>query len=340
MNCDDAIELLPWLLNGTLESAERDEVRGHLASCERCRAALTDTRAAWTTFDQHLASEALVALAYGEPPAGIDPAVAERHLASCPQCAAELELARMSRRLEEDGDVALFPVASAARPLKAAEPRKDPAPSWRAAAIAAGLAAVVASTGWLHELRPATPAPRQPPRAAVPSPPPPAQPSPPADTAAFRQQLASLSAALQRLQERDKSNEEQARVAVTQLAELQKERTIPHAGSVLVLDTPSVTRNGAAPDAATPREVHGSGLPATLLLQAAKDEQGAAARRAEIVDDAGKRLDVEGLLTVNDLGYYALALPPGFLKPGRRYTIQLSDARSGQKREQFTLQVQ
>src|SRR5690242_2639193 len=107
MNCDDAIEFLPWLLNGSLEAGERDEVRRHLATCERCRAALTDTRDAWGIFSQHLPSEALVALAYGETPAGIDPVLAERHLASCPQCAAELELARTSRRLEEDDRIAV-----------------------------------------------------------------------------------------------------------------------------------------------------------------------------------------------------------------------------------------
>src|SRR3954454_11692273 len=109
MNCDQAIEFLPWLLNGTLEATESGEVRRHLATCERCRAALNDTRDAWTIFSQHLSSEALVALAHGEAPAGIDPALAERHLASCPECAAELELARTSRRLEEYEKIAVFP---------------------------------------------------------------------------------------------------------------------------------------------------------------------------------------------------------------------------------------
>jgi anti-sigma factor RsiW len=110
MTCDQAIELLPWLLNGTLDAAERDEVRRHLASCESCRQALRATRDTWDLFDQHIPSQDLVALAWGDRPAGIDPALAEAHLASCPQCAAELELARMSRRLEEEGNVAVFPV--------------------------------------------------------------------------------------------------------------------------------------------------------------------------------------------------------------------------------------
>lgn len=342
MNCDDVSELLPWLLNGTLEIAERDEVRRHLATCERCRAALEDTREAWTTFDQHLASEALVALAYGETPVGIDPAVAERHLASCPQCAAELELVRMSRRLEEDDKVAIFPTP---RPLTTAAAPAGAPSSWRGAAIAAGLAAIVASGGWLHELRQASSLAPRPAQAAIPPAPAPApsfpEPSSPAaETAALKRQLDSLASTLQQLQERDKSNQERTLGAMAQLAEMQKERGAPRAGSVFVLDTQAVVRGGETPEAPAAREVHGSNLPSTLLLQAMKEEPGASGRRAVIVDDAGKRLDVQDPLTLNDLGYFALALPAGFLKPGHRYTIQLSDARSGQKREQFTLHIQ
>jgi anti-sigma factor RsiW len=143
MNCDQAIEFLPWLLNGTLEATERDEVRRHLATCERCRAALNDTRDAWTIFAQHLPGDALVALAYGEIPADVDPAVAERHLATCPECAAELELARMSHRLEEDERIATFPaktVRDTGREYR----------TWRGGALAAGLAGLIAFGGWFH----------------------------------------------------------------------------------------------------------------------------------------------------------------------------------------------
>jgi hypothetical protein len=143
MTCDEAIELLPWLLNGTLEEGERGEVRRHLEGCERCREALAETWEAGEIFGQHLPSEALVVLAYGEPPAGIDPALAERHLASCPECAAELELARTSRHLEEDDKIAVFPTR------RAREERGAPR-SWRAAALAAGLAGLLAAGGWLQ----------------------------------------------------------------------------------------------------------------------------------------------------------------------------------------------
>src|SRR5215203_4757964 len=147
MNCDQAIELLPWLLNGTLTAEERTEVRGHLETCERCRQALGDTRQAWMVFNQHLPAETLVSMAYGEEPAGVDPALAERHLASCPQCSAELELVRTSHRLEEDDKVAIFPGPRSRRGTDGM-PR-----SWRAAALAAGLAGLIAGTGWFQTAR-------------------------------------------------------------------------------------------------------------------------------------------------------------------------------------------
>jgi anti-sigma factor RsiW len=142
MNCDEAIEFLPWLLNGSLEAAERDEVERHLATCERCRAALKDTRDAWTIFSQHIPREALVALAYDEVPAGVDPAVAERHLATCPECAVELELARMSRQFEGESIVP-FPIKKV--PKTDREYR-----TWRGAAMAASLTGLIAFGGWFH----------------------------------------------------------------------------------------------------------------------------------------------------------------------------------------------
>jgi anti-sigma factor RsiW len=143
MTCDQAIERLPWLLNGSLEPAEQEEVQGHLTICAACREALAETWEAGKIFGQHLPSATLVSMAYGEAPEGIDSALAERHLASCPECAAELELARMSRRLEEDRRVAPFP------------PRPSPDTgreyrTWRGAALAAGLAGLVAFSGWFQ----------------------------------------------------------------------------------------------------------------------------------------------------------------------------------------------
>jgi len=143
MNCENAIELLPWLLNGSLEPEEAAEARRHLEGCEACRQSWRETRQAWKVFSEHLPAEALVQLAYDEPLSGLDAGVAERQLGSCPQCAAELEMARMSRRLEEDDRIATFP-APARRPREVR--------TWRLTAMAAGLAAVVAAGGWFQSL--------------------------------------------------------------------------------------------------------------------------------------------------------------------------------------------
>lgn len=147
MTCEHATELLPWLLNGTLEPAERQEVLEHVRKCEACRRALDEARLALAAAGAHLPAEALVAAAFGEPmPPGIDAALVEEHLAACPQCAADLELARTSHALADE-EVLLFPRTAppAAVPVRQAAP----AGRWRAAALAAGLTAVLFAGGWL-----------------------------------------------------------------------------------------------------------------------------------------------------------------------------------------------
>ncbi len=148
MNCDQAIEFLPWLLNDTLDAGEREEVGRHLETCTRCREALAETREAWRIVAQHLPTEILVALAYGESATDVDPALVERHLASCPQCAAELEMATLSRRLEEEDKIAVFPGKPRRQPQGTGSYR-----SWRATALAASLAGLIAVSGWVHSAR-------------------------------------------------------------------------------------------------------------------------------------------------------------------------------------------
>src|SRR5215218_3341597 len=201
MNCETATELLPWFLNGTLDESERREVREHLASCPSCRQALEDTRLAWTVYDQHIPSEALVALAWGQvpegSPEGYDPDVLDRHLQSCPECAAELELVRTSRRLEEDDHIALFPGAGS-RSARAVTPAHTPR-RWRAAALAAGLAGMVAASGWIWSAGQARDLEQ---RLAAVRPAPvvtPAAPAVPQDNSADRERLAEMSAEVETL---------------------------------------------------------------------------------------------------------------------------------------------
>lgn len=100
MDCKDVDERLPWLLNGSLTTSEADEVRAHVAGCDRCRAELAETRGAYAVFGAHLPASAILDLAWDRPPDGVEAALARAHLEACRECGEELDLARESRRLE------------------------------------------------------------------------------------------------------------------------------------------------------------------------------------------------------------------------------------------------
>lgn len=193
MNCDLAAELLPWLLNGTLEAGERRELIAHLRGCDACRAALADTQLAWGIFDWHPSAAALVAYAgavEAAPAATRDAGAAaiDEHLAGCPKCAAELELVRTSRLLAdpaEDGRIAILPApreagkrqglpapaaaaatnapaaaatgsVAPAPPAAAAWGRRDDAAArraWQRSALAASVVGLLAATGWIESAR-------------------------------------------------------------------------------------------------------------------------------------------------------------------------------------------
>jgi putative zinc finger protein len=304
MTCDSAIELFPWLLNGTLATGERDEVWQHLETCKRCRLALAETRDAWSLFAQHLPSQDVVALAWGETPSE----AVEEHLASCPQCAAELELARMSRRLEQDDNVALFPAAKP-RPAAGAAPR-----TWRAAAVAAGLAAVVAATGWIYESRQASDLSARLARAEAPEAPA-ARPAGETPT----QEEGAL-AELDRLRALQQENEKKAADAAAQVARLERDfgaLVRPQAGGMVDLGSGDVVRAGA-PE--TPEKTVKGDQFVTLLLPARGARPGE--RQAEIVDASGKVVRrLSGLPVTQE--FHSIVLPPGSLPPGS-YTLRIS----------------
>jgi hypothetical protein len=307
MTCDQAIELLPWLLNGTLDAGERDAVRRHVDICERCREALAETRAAGSVFAQHIPSQELVSLAWGETPSGVDAATAEQHLASCPQCAAELELARMSRRLEEEDNLALFP------PLKRRSETATGSRGWRAAALAAGLTGIVALGGWIYEFQQSSHLAAQLARAEAPAEPPEtAQPQAPAG-----ETLARLENQVKQLMGLQQENEKKAVEAQAQVAQLEKEReALARPQATAMVELRDVLRDGGTAEATVPRDR------SVILLLPAGGDGASRERQAEIVNRSGKVVWKASRLPVTE-GFHSILLPAGSLEPGR-YTLRIS----------------
>ena len=322
MTCDQAIELLPWYLNGTLESGERAEVRQHLTTCESCRAALAETVQAGAIFAhestaQHIPAADLVALAWGETPSGVEPAAAREHLASCAECAAELELVRMSRRLEEEGNVAVFP---AARPQAAPNRAYR---GWRAAAIAASLAGVVAAGGWYQTARQPLQAVVRPAAPPAASPRPAAQPQAPAAGSSAAGELAMLRQKVKELSDTADGLQSQVRKGQEQVAHL----TADPALSPYVSPTDVVRGKEQEADIAV---VPAKASMALLPLRATLPETGAHDHHEVVILSAsGTPLKTKPVRR-DPNGSYLLALIQGELKPGD-YTLQVYGTAGGKR---------
>ena len=130
MDCEAASERLPWLLAGSLDPAEAEEVRRHLAGCTRCQAELEETRRAAAVFEAHLPSPILVDLAWERPVTALPDELVQAHLAGCADCRDELGLLRESRRLE--------PLVDAPTVVRPARWHRIALPATLAAGLAAG----------------------------------------------------------------------------------------------------------------------------------------------------------------------------------------------------------
>ncbi len=139
IDCHQAVEFLPWLVNGSLEAGEDRALRDHLDACESCRGELGETVEAWGLATRHIPSLALAEFALGVAPVSLDCERIERHLAACPSCRGELGL------IQSDG-VVDFEIARTRRP--AARRRRRQLPAWREWALAAAVAGVLATGGW------------------------------------------------------------------------------------------------------------------------------------------------------------------------------------------------
>ncbi len=146
ITCQLAVELLPWMVNGSLEADERQALEAHLASCGSCRGELEDTVEVWSLLTRHIPSLALAEYARGLESADLDRERIERHLAQCPSCRQELEWAAFDAGDDEDElDEAAPAGTGSSRP-------------WRHLAMAASLTAVVATGAllWRSAAPPAT----------------------------------------------------------------------------------------------------------------------------------------------------------------------------------------
>lgn len=329
MNHEQVIELLPWLLNGTLGEGESQAVREHLATCESCRQALADTRLALRVFDQHLPAEALVALAWdAELPAGLDAALAESHLRACPQCAADLELARTSRHLEEDGRIAVFPSPG----MKAAPARTSAGRGWRSAALAAGLAGVVAASGWLNsagriqtleeQLAAKAPAP-----VSTPAPVPVPTPAP-ADDGGAAERLAQITAELESLKKQAEAQESKMRELEASRRSAAAPLNAYYAELRLAGD---VVRGGGDGIREVP-----AGSPSYTFTVPAEHAETHREHRVEIADESGKPVwSADGLRREGD--EYTFVVPQA-LKAGL-YTVRIL-APDGTKLEEARVRAQ
>ena len=330
--CDDVRGMLPWLLNGTLNDEERRGVLQHLETCEGCRRDLAETRLAFELFDQHLPAEAIVALAWGETPAGIDPALLEEHLAGCPRCAAELELARMSRGLEEDERIVPLKPRTAAAPASSGRTGWG---GWKAAALAAGFAGVVAATGWIQTVgrvqtleerlaeRPAVQAP-------IPAPAPPTGGS--GVDAAEARRIAELEKQLQQANEALTTQQGQIE-QLEQIAEARPAAPAPRINTFIDQIQPvnDVVRNR---EQAGVRRVPAASQ-ATLLLGLGSEHVETTHRDhvLEILDASDKVVWTRSGLVLNvDYSAYPLTLEPGALPKGP-YTIRVYGIAEDGKRE-------
>jgi len=341
-NCDDVRGMLPWLLNRTLNEDERREVLAHLATCETCRQDLADTRLAAEIFDQHPPAEAILALAWDETPQGIDPVLLEEHLASCPRCAAELELARTSRRLEEDDRI--VPLTRRTTSAPALAPAKTTGwRGWKAAALAAGLAGVVASAGWLQTAgRVETLEERLAERTAAPAPPA-AGGQAPAPTGVSGEDVRAqqLAAELEkRLAEMEalRAQEKELRERVDQLAEARPATPAPQVISqaLTVMPSADVVRGGGPPDKSDIQARESS----VLLLNASHDETHRE-HAVEILDASGKvAWSATRLPRDPENPLYTLVLPAGALPVGS-YTIRVYGLTSGKREpvESYSIRV-
>lgn len=291
-DCQHIVELLPWLLNGTLEAGEREQAREHLAQCQQCRREVDETVFALAMRQRHVPAEALVDYAFDRPVAGIDPELLRLHVDICRECSEQVEMARASRRWAETQEANVAPIVT----------REKKIWLWPALALAS-LVVILALGAWLWTWRQAR--------------------NEQARLTAQRQELservANLEAENQRL--RQAAGRSQADSALAELQAKVKELTAPQI-NVLMFDLyPSnLTRR------ADQSEINEIAIPRgarsiTLILNSS-GRNAARAANLEIADAQGAVVWRAAGLARHPTNDFTISLPAAFLPPGN-YTINL-----------------
>jgi len=142
MDCKITSELTPWLLNGTLKTAQRHLLIRHLGQCRNCRQELEETVIAGRVYGAHLAPEVLTDYGLDGAARTVGTELIESHLAHCERCRNHLELVRASRDLHP-------PEESVAPPPAGDDAPKITVSKWRYVAAGVGLAVLpLAAAGY------------------------------------------------------------------------------------------------------------------------------------------------------------------------------------------------
>jgi anti-sigma factor RsiW len=121
-------ELLPFLLNGSLDADERREVLEHTRACAQCSSELLNTVFVWMATDSHPPAEVLVDFAQGEVLDDYPREVLEEHLASCPICEQAVEAVALSQSSEFQPSGGLAGSGQPSEEPSAADSSAAPAP--------------------------------------------------------------------------------------------------------------------------------------------------------------------------------------------------------------------
>jgi predicted anti-sigma-YlaC factor YlaD len=317
MECEDTAELLPWFLNGTLAADQQQDVRDHLAQCDKCRQEMDETLFAHAVYRQHVPAEALIDHAFGRPVQAVGLELLEQHLQTCRECAEQYRMARESRRLEQDE-------AAGAIPFVSKEDQAKRVRLWQYGALAASLVAMIAVAGWILSRQQAGPV----------------DAGSGEQRKAAAERLAEIEAENQRLREEDSQLRQQRDDANSQIAQLQQqlgELASPQLNALVVDVYPTSMTERSEGAAANELSIPRSAKSVTLIL----NSQNASSHRSYSAEIASAENQIvwreQGLLR-QPAGDYTISIPAGFLNAGS-YTINIYGETPGRRTKVETYRI-